>query len=73
MSTVYSEQIKKEYLEKLDNSLKVIDPSNTTLNFANIRESYVKKSTPYESGDKLVDYMLHTLVFEKIFQNIPTI
>jgi predicted Zn-dependent protease len=66
MSTVYSEQIKKEYFETLNISLKDIDPS---LNFVTIRDSYVKDAKPYKSGNELVDYMIHTLVFEKIFQN----
>ncbi len=66
MSTVYSEQIKKEYFETLNISLKDIDPS---LNFVTIRDSYAKEAKPYKSGNELVDYMIHTLVFEKIFQN----
>jgi len=66
VSTVYSEQIKKEYYSVLDKYLNEIYPN---LKYEDIRKSYTKDYIPYTTGNPTVDYCLHNLLFEKTFGN----
>ena len=66
VSTVYSERIKPEYFSKLNPYLNEL---YTNLKFADIRKSYTEDYKPYVTNNPTVDYILHNLLFEKVFGN----
>lgn len=71
VSTVYSEQIDKEDYPLLDKELSLLTP-NLNLKFKDILDSYTKKnsvSNPYETIDPDMKYILHNLLFEKVFDH----
>jgi hypothetical protein len=66
VSTVYSERIKQEYYSNLNPYLNTI---YTNLKFSDIRKSYTIDYKPYITNNPTVDYVLHNLLFEKVFGN----
>jgi hypothetical protein len=66
VSTVYSEQIKEDDYKVLDEYLNKL---YNNLTFGEIRKSYTKNYTPFKTNNPEVDYFLHNLLFEKVFEN----